>query len=213
MNASSGVFLTIEGIDGCGKTTQTQLLFSWLSKQLGEENIVRTFEPGGWSGGVLLRELLLGGISLNSKTELLLFLADRSGHIDSLIYPSLQKGQWVLCERYTDSTLAYQSWGRGIELNEIKKLLDWCRFPEPTLTVLLDVDAEIALARTNKRGQFDRIEAEGLTLMRRVAQGYRELASLHPKRYLVIDANQEADVVARLLREGLQNHSLGRERL
>ena len=198
------MFITIEGIDGCGKSTQTELLCAWLSRQLGSDHILRTFEPGGWSGGTLLRQLLLGGLPLENRTELLLFLADRSGHLDTEIIPALNSGKWVVCERYTDSTLAYQSWGRGITLGDIERLLSWCRFPSPDLTILLDIDARTARSRLALRGKPDRIESGDSGFMTRVAEGYRELAKCHPERYIVLDAALDVEQVAESVRKRLK---------
>ena len=206
MKARRGVFITFEGIDGCGKSTQAEFLSTWLAESSVCERVLRTFEPGGWSGGTLLRRLLLGDLneaeflSLAPRTELLLFLADRSGHLDTEISPALKRGQWVLCERYTDSTLAYQSWGRGIALEEIQGLLDWCCFPLPDLTILLDVEVQVAQSRLEHRGKLDRIEADSCSFMERVRQGYRELAMRFPERIVVVDAGMEAETVSECVR-------------
>jgi dTMP kinase len=197
-----GSFITIEGIDGCGKSTQAQGLCLWLESTLGKGKVLRTFEPGGWGGGALLRRLLLEGTALTSRTELLLFLADRSGHLDSEVVPALNRGQWVVCERYTDSTLAYQSWGRGISAEEIQGLSDWCRFPVPDMTILLDVDEETARSRLNSRRKLDRIESGFETnFMARVALGYRELARRHPDRIMVVDGAADEERVAERVRQ------------
>jgi dTMP kinase len=198
-----GMFITLEGIDGCGKSTQAELLREWLSDELGKK-VLRTFEPGGWSGGELLRGLLLGGTVFTSRTELLLFLADRSGHIDTVISPALQAGEWVVCERYTDSTLAYQSWGRGISFEEMGILLNWCRFPTPDMTIFLEVDEETAKSRLKQRGTADRIEAVGEDFMARVAWGYKELAERSPDRIVVINAAPDIGHVAKSVREAVQ---------
>jgi len=192
-----GLFITLEGIDGCGKSTQAELLCAWLENKLGKGRVIRTFEPGGWKGGKLLRNLLLGDIALTSKTELLLFLADRSGHIDTEISPALQRGQWVVCERYTDSTIAYQSWGRGISFEEINALLNWCRFPAPDMTIFLEIDEKTAKHRTNQRGKADRLETAGDDFTARVARGYKELAERSPERIITIDAAPDAEQVAK----------------
>jgi dTMP kinase len=137
------------------------------------------------------------------RTELLLFLADRSGHLDAEIVPALLSGRWVVCERYTDSTLAYQSWGRGIALREVEALLDLCRFRVPDLTILLDIDAAAARARLERRGRLDRIESEPDKegFMARVAQGYRDLARRYPERIAVLDAALDARRVFEGVRE------------
>jgi dTMP kinase len=199
-----GLFITIEGVDGCGKSTQATELCRWLEGVLGPGKILRTFEPGGWSGGELLRRLLLGETDMTPRTELLLFLADRSGHLDGEMSPALAQGRWVVCERYTDSTLAYQSWGRGIAYEKIKGLLDWCAFPEPDGTVFLDVDEETARSRLKKRGKADRMESGGPDFMARVIQGYRELARRAPNRIAVLDGTPSAEQVAEDLRECLK---------
>ncbi|MDR1379170.1 MAG: dTMP kinase [Synergistaceae bacterium] len=200
MTASSeGLFITIEGIDGSGKSTQSERLCQWLEDVLGPGRVLRTFEPGGWSGGELLRRLLLGGTTLTSRTELLLFLADRSGHLDKEILPALAQGRWVVCERYTDSTLAYQSWGRGIAYEKIKGLLDWCGFPEPDGTILLDVNEETAWSRLKRRGEADRMESGGADFMARVVKGYRELARRDSNRIMVLDGTASAEHVAERL--------------
>jgi dTMP kinase len=206
-----GVFVTLEGIDGCGKSTQAERLRERLERS--GRRVLRTFEPGGWEGGAPLRRLLLreGETPLSARTELLLFLADRSGHLDAEIAPALEEGRWVVCERYTDSTLAYQSWGRGIPLGEMEGLLGWCRFPAPDLTLFLDIGEEEAASRLDRRRGRDRIEAESARekdFMARVARGYRELAKRNPERIVAVDAGADVesvtgrifDILARRLR-------------
>jgi dTMP kinase len=207
-----GLFITIEGVDGCGKSTQSARLCRWLEGVLGPGRVLRTFEPGGWSGGETLRRLLLEGTAVTPRTELLLFLADRSGHLDGEIVPALAQGRWVVCERYTDSTLAYQSWGRGIAYEEIKGLLDWCRFPEPDRTIFLDVDEETALSRLGRRGEADRMESGGADFMGRVIRGYRELARRNPHRIAVLDGTRDAEQVALELQRCLKRCLKKRER-
>ena len=203
---TKGTFITIEGIDGSGKSTQAQLLCQWLESVLGYGNVLRTFEPGGWSGGTLLRRLLLEETALTSRTELLL-LADRSGHLDSEILPALERGQWVVCERYTDSTLAYQSWGRGIAAEEIDDLLNWCRFPVPDMTFLLDVDEKTAYSRLSTRKKLDRMESEfAIDLMPRVVRGYRELARQNPRRIVTVGATSDVQRVAEHVREHVEEY-------
>ena len=201
-----GVFITLEGIDGCGKSTQAELLCAWLEGMLGEGKVLRTFEPGGWAGGEFLRRLLLGEIVLTSRTELLLFLADRSGHVDTEISPALRRGQWVVCERYTDSTLAYQSWGRGVSFEEISILLNWCRFPVPDMTILLEIDEETAKSRMKQRGKSDRLEAAGDDFMARVTWGYKELSKRSPDRIVIVNAASDVEKVAIGIREAVKEN-------
>ena len=211
MTASRGKFITIEGIDGSGKSTQAGMLCDWLEEALGPGGVLRTFEPGDWDGGPLLRRLLLEGAGMTPRTELLLFLADRAGHLDAKILPALEKGVWVVCERYTDSTLAYQSWGRGLAFEEIRGLLDGCRFPKPDMTLLLNIGEEEAAARLGRRGELDRIESSGPSFMARVAQGYRELALMCPERFEVLDAGMTAEAVAAAVRERVEKLTGGRK--
>ncbi|MDR1732138.1 MAG: dTMP kinase [Synergistaceae bacterium] len=196
-----GVFITFEGIDGCGKSTQAERLAAFLKKTPGAEGVLRTFEPGGWKGGRLLRDLLLGDTPLGLRTELLLFLADRSGHLDAEILPALRQKQWVICERYTDSTFAYQSWGRGGSFSEMESLFQWCRFPVPDLTIFLDIDLDAAFSRLTARGGTDRIESDGRAFMGRVAEGFRELAKRAPERIVTVDAGRSVEQVAENVRE------------
>jgi dTMP kinase len=198
---AKGFFITIEGIDGCGKSTQAAKLCEWLGEILGNDSVLRTFEPGDWTGGALMRQLLLGETTLTPRTELLLFLADRSGHLDAKISPALARGQWVVCERYTDSTLAYQSWGRGIAFEEINRLLSWCRFLIPDMTIFLEIDEETAKSRLMRRGQLDRIESGNEGFMTRVARGYRELAQRNPERVITVDGAMDTEQVALIVRE------------
>lgn len=189
-----GPFITIEGIDGCGKSTQSGRLAAWLGAWLGR-GVLRTFEPGGWGGGAL-RSLILGGDVPDDRTELLLFLADRSGHLASVVAPALSEGRIVLCERYSDSTLAYQVWGRGLPERWVASLIDSCNFITPDLTILLDIDPGTAACRLGRRGEADRIEAAGGAFMARVAEGYRELARRAPERFVAVDAAGTEDEVA-----------------
>ena len=204
-----GFFLTIEGIDGCGKSTQAAMMREWLEKMRPSgagRAILSTFEPGDWSGGALLRRLLLEpqeNFPMTDRTELLLFLADRSGHLDTKIVPALEAGRTVICERYNDSTLAYQSWGRGLPREDIEKIFEGCRFPIPDATVLLDIDAGTARERLRRRGVPDRMESGGRDFMERVVRGYRELAAGYPERIVVIDASGEVEQVAERIRKAL----------
>lgn len=194
---NGGLFVTIEGLDGCGKSTQAARLAGWLEARTGR-GVLRTFEPGGWGGGAL-RSLILGGEVPDDRTELLLFLADRSGHLASVVRPALSEGRIVLCERYSDSTLAYQVWGRGLPEAFVAPLIEACGFAEPDLTVLLDIDAPTAERRLGRRGEADRIESAGGGFMARVAEGYRELARRSPGRIVVVDAaGTEDEVSARI---------------
>ena len=197
-----GMFITLEGIDGCGKTTQAAHLAGWLGPRTGRP-VLRTFEPGGWDGGASLRALILGGDVRDARTELLLFLADRSGHVAGTLLPALGVGKLVLCERYSDSTRAYQVAGRGLPAAMVEALLDGCGFPRPDLTVLLEISPEAAAGRLAARGGGDRIEGGGIAFMARVAEGYAELARSEPERFLTVPAEGTEEEVAQRVRRGV----------
>lgn len=194
MKTARGPFITLEGIDGCGKSTQAAHLDRWLQEQ--GWSVERTFEPGGWEGGRTLRSLVLEGEISDPDTELLIFLADRSGHLASVIRPALEAGRAVLCERYSDSTWAYQAGGRGVSPEKLRRQMELCGFPEPDLTVFLEISPEAAAERLVKRGKADRIEAGGLAFMARVAGAYTELAKAHPGRIVTVPAAEPEEAVA-----------------
>ena len=170
------MFITIEGIDGAGKSTQAEKLTRWLEDFTGRKTI-HTFEPGGWPDGKNFRELILAGKNFCAMSELLLFLTDRAEHVDKVILPELNAGHNVICERWNDSTLAYQSGGHKLEISQVKKLIDACNFPKPDAKILLDISPELALTRIQARNNNDKFEAEGLKLMRSVSDFYRSNSS------------------------------------
>ena len=161
------MFITIEGIDGSGKGTQSSKLAEWLEAKTGRKTI-RTAEP------YILRELILGNKNLCALSDLLLFLADRAEHVDKVILPALKANQNIICERYNDSTLAYQSAGQAINIDHVKELITACKFPEPDVKILLDIDPETAFSRVLSRNNHnDKFEAEGLKLIAKVSDFYR----------------------------------------
>lgn len=188
-----GCFITFEGADGCGKTTQARLIGAYL-KDKGFD-VLTTREPGGSNLGISLREILLhheGYVS--PKCESFLFLADRAQHVDTIIVPAVQEGKVVLCDRYTDSTIAYQGYGKGENIELIKKLNDMATSgKKPDLTLVFDVDSEVAQTRLG--GEKDRMESEGMTFHKNVRQGYLNIAKAEPDRVVIIDANQPIDAV------------------
>ena len=177
------MFITIEGIDGSGKSTQAIRLSRWLEDFTGRRTI-STFEPGGWDGGKSLREFILGSKGYSALSELLLFLADRSEHVSRVILPALTEGHNVICERYNDSTLAYQSGGHKLKISDAERLIAACNFPEPDIKIFLDIDPETAYSRITSRTP-DKFEAEGLLLMRKVSDFYHSRAD----EYMIIDCN------------------------
>lgn len=192
MTPKRGLFVTIEGIEGAGKSSLAEALRERLSCE-GREVVV-TREPGGTRVGDLIREMLLGATeNLSKRAELLLFEAARSQHVDELIRPAIERGAVVLCDRFADSSIAYQGAARGIEADVVTQLN---RFATgglvPDLTILLDLSAEVGLAR--QKG-VDRISAEGLAFHEAVRQGYLAIAREEPGRFVVIDATREFDEV------------------
>ncbi|TVP64217.1 MAG: dTMP kinase [Nodularia sp. (in: Bacteria)] len=206
-----GKLIVFEGVEGCGKTSQMQLCCEWL-QNLGVFVVV-TREPGGTELGLHLRRLLLEKVEnepIAEVTELLLYAADRSHHVEQELKPNLADGKYILCDRYTDSTTAYQGYGRGLNMSLINQLnLIATGGLESDLTIWLDVDVEVGLARKKGDGVgFDRIEQETIAFHRRVQQGYAELAASHPARIVRVDGtlSQAAvqQVIQGILREKLE---------
>jgi dTMP kinase len=173
------MFITIEGIDGSGKSTQARKLATWLTKHT-HKTTASTYEP------CFFREFILGSKGISPMSELLLFLADRAEHVNRIIRPAIEIGDNVVCERYNDSTLAYQCGGHGLNVNHVTGIIDSCRFPEPDVKILLDVNPELAYSRVLERRKQnskikDKFESEGLSLMKRVSEFYLTL-----KDYIVI---------------------------
>lgn len=189
----NGCFITFEGADGCGKTTQVNLIKEYFDKK-NIPNIV-TREPGGSELGLELRKILLHYEKPVSDTaEALLYLADRAQHIEYKIKPALLEGKIVLCDRHTDSTLAYQGYARGGSLETLKKLNAIATGGlSPDLTIVFDVDTQTAQSRLS--GEKDRLEAEGLEFHRKLRKGYLDIASKEPERVKTVDANQSIERV------------------
>ncbi|ABD01813.1 thymidylate kinase [Synechococcus sp. JA-2-3B'a(2-13)] len=189
------MFITLEGGEGVGKTTQQALLVERL-RQEGYACLC-TREPGGTALGKTLRELLLHGDPFSPLAELLLYAADRAEHVSKVIAPALAAGQVVVCDRFTDSTLAYQGYGRGLDLEKIRQLNHLATGGlQPHLTLWLDLPPEVGLARAKAR---DRLEQERLEFHRRVYQGFQALAAAEPQRIVRISAQgSPAEVAARL---------------
>lgn len=204
MKPFKGYFITIEGGEGSGKSTLINRLGN-LFEQNGFAT-VKTREPGGTKLGETLRHLLLNydeNLPISSQAELMLFLAARAQHIEELIEPALLEGKIVLCDRFNDSTVAYQGVARGLDSKYVRKLCQLiCGPVVPHLTLFLDVDPKIGLMRTNKlekehavSGQFDRIEKEAIDFHQRVQQAFRRLARREPLRIYRIDANRSKEYV------------------
>lgn len=189
-------FITFEGIEGCGKTTQLRLAEAWLRARCLP--VLATAEPGGATLGVKIREILLNrsSITIGAEAELLLFNAARAQHVAEKILPALQSGAWVLCDRFTDATLAYQGFGRGIDLRIVQTINAFAsQGLEPALTVLFNLPVETGLARARKRASNghpanaeDRFEQEDLHFHTLVKNGYLRLAEESPRRFCIVDA-------------------------
>ncbi|MBQ4076423.1 MAG: dTMP kinase [Mailhella sp.] len=201
------MFLTVEGIEGAGKSTFISLLEDELTKR--GVDFLHTREPGGCALGRQIRPLLLDvSQKVSDRAELFLFLADRAQHVADTIRPALEAGRWVVCDRYADSTIAYQGYGRGMDPEELQRLNDYATGGLwPDVTFLLDLPAEVglgrALARNGREGLTQsegRFEAEALAFHQRIREGFLLRAARWPERFRVLDATQAPeDVVAQAL--------------
>jgi len=183
-----GLFITFEGIDGCGKTTQIKLLKEYFEKN--GKSVVLTREPGAKGLGTKLREILLnydGEVSPNCES--FLFLADRAQNIDIIVKPAIEEGKIVLCDRHIDSTVAYQGYGRGLDIDRITKLNDIATSGhKPDLTFVFDIDIDTSMARVGK--EKDRMESAGIEFFKKVREGYIDISKNEPKRVKLIDGTQ-----------------------
>ncbi|KQO82413.1 thymidylate kinase [Frigoribacterium sp. Leaf263] len=197
----AGLFITLEGGDGSGKTTQAGLLEAWLVES--GRSVVRTREPGGTDLGVELREIVLhrrGHIA--PRAEALLYAADRAHHVDTLVRPALDRGDVVLQDRYIDSSVAYQGAGRVLGGDEIRTLSDWATGGlAPDVTVLLDLDELEGRRRLDgARTDYDRLESEKAEFHARVRAAYLAIAESEPDRFVVIDATRPQSEIAEVIR-------------
>lgn len=206
------MFITFEGPDGSGKTTQVQRVAELL-RQRGRD-CVATKEPGGTPLADRIRAILLDPQSaMDPLTELLLYAASRRQHVVEVIRPALDRGAAVLCDRFTDATLAYQGFGRLLDLDRLRDLNDWVTSGlRPDLTILFDIDERVGLSRAHARiaatdNREGRFEAEDLRFHRRVREGYLSLATAEPQRYAVIDASGTPDEVFERTRATLQKRA------
>ena len=185
-----GSFITLEGIEGSGKSTSLETIRKILSDH--NINFILTKEPGGGPLGQDLRTLLLDKSSrISPDTELLLMMADRKDHIDNYVIPNLEKGIWIISDRYLDSTYAYQGGGRQIDTSKIDKLVSLLDLPIPDLTILFDLAPSIALKRAQKRSALDRFESEPIDFHERIRSTYLSLSELHTERFKLVDSSKE----------------------
>lgn len=190
---TQGLFITFEGPDGCGKTTQMNLLAQYFEKK--GKKVVLTREPGGKGLGEKVREILLNyNGEVSDRCESFLFLADRAQNIDIIVKPAVKQGEIVLCDRHIDSTVAYQGYGRGLDINEINMLNNLATGgKKPDLTLVFDVDVETSMKRVGK--EKDRMESAGIDFHNRVRNGYLELAKQEPERIKVLDATKTIEEI------------------
>lgn len=188
---AKGKFIVIEGTEGVGKSTNMAFVHQWLSARSLEVLVTR--EPGGTPLAEQLRELLLAtrDESVAHKAELLMIFAARAQHLEQVIKPALAQGKWVLCDRFTDATYAYQGGGRGLDkavIGELEQLVQ--EGLQPDLTLILDIDPELGLQRAAARAELDRFEREDIAFFNRVRTAYRERVSANPAHYAQVDASQ-----------------------
>jgi dTMP kinase len=207
-----GRFITFEGMDGCGKTTQLRI----LAKALRESGqyVVETLKPGGTEIGQQIRRILLdpASSSISPRTELLLYFSSRAQNVEQVIRPALSAGATVLCDRFTDSTLVYQGCGRGLDVDVVLDLdRIACQGLKPDLTVLIDIDLEASLTRARRRNRHtdsseSRIDEESHAFHERVRRGYLALARQEPERFAVIDGRAPIEAVAAAVQEAVGVH-------
>lgn len=194
----TGSFIVFEGGEGAGKSTQKTLLADWLEEQ--GRTVVITREPGGTPAGEAIRTVLLSNdyVGLTDRAEALLFAAARGEHVAQVIRPALEAGSVVVCDRYLDSSVAYQGYGRNLGAEHVRSLSLWATHDLlPDLTVLLDIDPAVGLSRVQSP---DRLESEPIEYHQRVRRAFLDIASTDPQRYLVVDASQSTQAIAEQIR-------------
>ena len=195
----SGRLITFEGLDGCGKTTQLEKTKDWLTEQ--GYDVLKTRQPGGTKIGRQIRRILLDPKhkELQPESELLLYLSDRIQHIQETIIPAKSAGKIVLCDRFHDSTVAYQGYGRGLNLNSIESVVAHCIKPyDPDLTILLNISPENVPLRLEQREEYaekDRLDLESLNFFKKTAQGFQVLAAAETERYVCLNGEQDIEVI------------------
>lgn len=192
----TGKFITVEGIEGVGKSTNVAFLREAIEKR--GIDVLTTREPGGTPMAERIREMLIdhGDEPVPDITELLLMFASRSLHVNNVIQPALAAGTWVICDRFTDASRAYQGGGRGFPQMDINRLAEWVHGDlRPNLTILLDAPVATGMSRAGRRGSPDRIEIERVDFFERVRECYLSLAQAEPERFVVVDASVDIDTV------------------
>ncbi len=198
------MFITLEGPEGSGKTTQIGPLAEYLRQQ--GLDVLTTREPGGTPIGDQIREVLhsLDNTAMHPRTETLLFQSARAQLVEQVIRPQLQRGGIVISDRYADSTLAYQGYGHGLPLDQVRAIINFATGElKPDLTILLDLDAELGLQRRSQGGGWNRLDAYALEFHRRVRQGYYQLVKAEPDRWVILDADRAPEQVQAALRQAV----------
>lgn len=196
------MFITLEGPEGSGKSSQLPLLAEFLRAR--GHDVICTREPGGTKIGDQIREVLvrMDNVELHPRTEILLFLSARAQLVEELVLPSLADGKIVICDRYGDSTLAYQGYGHGLDLEKLRMMLQFATNGlKPDLTILLDVDVLVGLKRKKAKDEWNRLDAYEISFHERVREGYHQLAAQDLKRWRIVDASQSAELVQENIRQ------------
>ncbi len=204
-----GLFITLEGPDGCGKSTITKLLTKYLKEE--GHSIVTTREPGGTRISEIIRDIILDNrnTKMSSITEALLYAASRAQHVEEIIIPALKEGKIIICERFVDSSLVYQGIGRNLGINKIKEINDFAtQSIQPDLTLFFDISPEQAMNRRSRRRKKDRLERESIKFHKEVYQGYLKIMDMYPERVRTIDATNSLeatfDQVKRIVNDKLK---------
>jgi len=205
----SGKLITFEGLDGCGKSTQLEMVTKWLNQHGCE--VLKTQQPGGTRIGKQIRNILLNPEhkELHPESELLLYLSDRIQHLSEIILPAKAEGKMVLCDRFHDSTVAYQGYGRGLNLKSFESIITYSIKPyTPDLTFLLTISPATVVDRLDQRKEQsakDRLDIESIKFFERAAKGYQKLASEEPERFVCLDGEQEIEVIHQQIISELQD--------
>ena len=196
-------FITLEGIEGSGKTSSIKSITDLLDKK--NISYIVTREPGGSSIGKELRAILLDpDTEISPEVELMLMLSDRKDHVEKIILPNLEKGNWVVSDRFMDSSIAYQGGGRQLDKKLIISLTDYLNLPQPDLTLLFDLPVEISLSRVKARGELDRFEKEELEFHKRIRNTYLELAKNNSNRIKIIDSSKKIESMLNNVKQAIE---------
>ena len=196
-------FITLEGIEGSGKSSSLKSITDLLDKK--NISYIVTREPGGSSVGKELRTILLDpDTNISPEVELMLMLSDRKDHVEKIILPNLEKGNWVVSDRFMDSSIAYQGGGRQLDKNLIISLTEHLNLPQPDLTLLFDIPVEISLSRVRARGELDRFEKEELEFHKRIRNTYLDLAKNNSNRIKIIDSSEKIESMLNNVKQAIE---------